>query len=291
MKNKNLALFLIFIAAFLSGGIGAMVKIGLRDIPPFSFTFLRFFIAVIFILPFFLKEKNKIKIDGEMIKVSLFLSINVLLYIIGIQWTLVNISQMLTVSIPIMVSIISYFLLKERITNKKIIGIVIGLIGSLLLISMRFVTKLDFGKMVLGNLTVSAGYIFYSFYLVSSKNLQKKYSPVYITTILNLVVLIVSFFLAMSDLYFHPNWWIHFSYLSLLSVIYLGLVATTIVFFLLQTAIQLGTPLITSMGLYLQLFFTFIWSYFLLGEKLTGNFLISGSLIFIGAWLVSYSKD
>jgi len=286
MKNKNLALLIVFLTALLAGGVGTMMKIGLKNIPPFSFTFLRYFVASVFILPLFFREKKRAKIDLTVIKLSLILAINIILFIIGLQWTTVNVGQMICLGIPMIVAIISYFLFKEKLTSKKIIGIIIGLVGSYLLISVKFHSDLNFKMMLIGNSFIFIGSIFYAYYLVLSKKVQKKYSPVYITTIMNLVIMFVSLFLALTDLYYFKAWWTQLNFMSLVSIIYVGIFATTGAYLLNQYSIKLGSPLIASIGLYIQPLFTFIWSYSLIGEKITPNFLVAAMIIFVSALLV-----
>ena len=288
MKNKKLrTLLIIIITAFLGGGIGVMMKIGLQNIPPFSFTFLRYFVALFIIYPFFIKENKKIIIDFEVVKLALILAVNIILFIVGLQWTSANVGQMLCLGIPMIVIIISHFLVKEKITFKKIIGIIIGLIGSFFLFSMKSQGQIDFHQMLIGNGLIVIGSIFYSFYLVLSKKIQKKFSPLYITTILNLVIMLVSLFLAFSDLYFHQYWWSHINYISIISILYVGVFATSVSYLLGQYAIKLSSPLISSLGLYIQPLFTFIWSYLLLGERITGSFIAASIIVFIGILLVS----
>jgi len=61
MKGTTLALLTVFLAAILGSAVVPLIKIGLQTIPPFAFTLLRFVIALVFILPIFLREKPKIK--------------------------------------------------------------------------------------------------------------------------------------------------------------------------------------------------------------------------------------
>ncbi|OGE17351.1 hypothetical protein A2769_00690 [Candidatus Daviesbacteria bacterium RIFCSPHIGHO2_01_FULL_37_27] len=65
-KNKFLksyrSIFLIFLAAFIGGGIGALAKISLEEIPPLSFTLLRFLLAAFVLLPFVIKGKESFSV-------------------------------------------------------------------------------------------------------------------------------------------------------------------------------------------------------------------------------------
>ena len=49
MKSDNFKAFIsVVLAAIFGGGISVFAKIGMKQIPPFSFTFFRFFIGIIF---------------------------------------------------------------------------------------------------------------------------------------------------------------------------------------------------------------------------------------------------
>ena len=56
MTDKTKAIFVILLGSIIGGAVSSVTKIGLVKIPPFSFSFIRFFIASTLMLPFFLNQ-------------------------------------------------------------------------------------------------------------------------------------------------------------------------------------------------------------------------------------------
>src|SRR3989338_1746182 len=111
MSNKTKAILAILIGSVLGGAVSSVTKIGLVKIPPFSFSFIRFFIASICLLPFFLR--TKIKFDRKfqsLILLSLLPTLNVALFVLGIKTTTASISQMLYAGTTILVGVLGYVL-------------------------------------------------------------------------------------------------------------------------------------------------------------------------------------
>jgi drug/metabolite transporter (DMT)-like permease len=80
---------------------------------------------------------------------------------------------------PIMVVILSFFLLKERLTVFKITGITLGATGAILL-TLKASTHM--GDSRLGDLFLFLNALSYAIYLVLAKPLMKKYSPIQVIT-------------------------------------------------------------------------------------------------------------
>ena len=57
IDNKKKALFAILIGALIAGALPALTKIGLREVPPLTFAFLRFLLALLFLIPYILKQR------------------------------------------------------------------------------------------------------------------------------------------------------------------------------------------------------------------------------------------
>lgn len=80
---------------------------------------------------------------------------------------------------PIMVVILSFFLLKERLTAFKITGITLGATGAILLTLKASAHIVDSR---LGDLFLFLNALSYAIYLVLAKPLMKKYSPIQVIT-------------------------------------------------------------------------------------------------------------
>src|SRR3989344_6138599 len=94
-------------------------------------TSLRFVVATIIFLPFYLRTKKPLsKHDIITIsKYSIFFALNVAIFSIAIQYTTAIMSQILYTLVPVIVMILSYFILKEKLTIQKIVGLAIAMTG------------------------------------------------------------------------------------------------------------------------------------------------------------------
>ncbi len=290
--NYNLALFLIFINVIISGGNSPLIKIALREIPSFTFNLLRFVIAFLFFIPLLIGKKIKFgKSTIGVIFLSLLLTSNIVLFNFGIQKTTANIGQMIYAATPIITSILSYFLLNEKFRSKKILGIIIGFMGTLLIILLPLLEKgSSFKGDLIGNLLIFIAMIFTAVYFVFSKTFQKEYKPLDITFYFVLVTLISQLPLAAVEFSSHQNWWASISKETLFGLLWVGSIGTVGFYFLYQSIIKHSTPLIASMMLYLQPISTFVWAAILLKEGLNTVFIIGAILTFIGVWLTTRSE-
>jgi len=90
----------------------------------------------------------------------------------------INSGIIMTVN-PILVVILSFFLLKEAITWRKSVGIVLGATGAILL---TLTAGTGSGDSMLGDLFLFINAVSYAIYLVIAKPLMKKYKPLTVIT-------------------------------------------------------------------------------------------------------------
>jgi drug/metabolite transporter (DMT)-like permease len=282
------AIVAILLSVTVMGGAVVFTKMGVNQIPPFTFVFLRFAIASVCVLPFFLK--NLPKIDRDFYKVLLFsaiLSYNVTAFAVGVKLTTATISQVIYVFSPILVVVLSYFLLSERLSSQKIFGVILGFIGTVLVVLLPEISKgnVSAGNLT-GNLILVTAVIATSSYNTLSKKFQRKYSPMQLTAIFIFTTTIILAFFSLFDLISHPSWWTHLSPSAVWEVGYVGVLGTVLYYFLNQFIIKRASPFIASLMFYLQPLLTFVWAYFLLGEQLTSGLIFGALLTFAGVFLI-----
>lgn len=129
---------------------------------------------------FFIREKVERKDLLLLAICGVFgVAINQLFFFNGLSLTSsINTGIIMTIN-PILVVILSFFLLKERITWQKSIGILIGATGAILL-TLTAGTK--GGDSMLGDLFILINASSYAIYLVIVKPLMKKYKPFTVIT-------------------------------------------------------------------------------------------------------------
>lgn len=292
LSSKQLAIIAILLSAIIGGGTPVTTKIALREMPSFSFTFFRFVIAAITILPIFLKEKPKFHKDiYKVILFSLFMTVNVIFFPLGVHLTTATIASTLYIFGPIIVAILFYFFIKETFNKKKIVGIIFSLIGALTIILLPEISKgTAFVGSLSGNLFITIAVVATALYTVFSKRFQKEYTPIQLTSIFIFTSCIVLVPLAGFDLITTPHWWKDVTGSAIFTTLYTGLLGTTVWYLLYQYAIKHGSPFIAATVLYLQPITTFLFAFTFLGEQLTSEFLFGALLAFVGVYLSINTK-
>ncbi len=148
-------------------------------IKPYGFILLRVIGAtILFWLVSFFGPKEKLQLqDFPRIAAAAFfgVALNMLTFFKGLSYTSPISAAVIMVTTPIIVMILSAILIREKIKPKKIIGIVIGLIGTGVLIlygkSMGNAPNASFG-----NLLVFINAVSYALYLIIVKKLMDKYN-------------------------------------------------------------------------------------------------------------------
>lgn len=129
---------------------------------------------------FFVKERVKRKDLFLLAVCAIFgVALNQLFFFNGLNLSSsINAGIIMTIN-PIMVVILSYFILKERITWQKAVGVLIGATGAILL---TFTAGTGTGDSLLGDLFLFINAASYALYLVLVKPLMKKYKPFTVVT-------------------------------------------------------------------------------------------------------------
>lgn len=147
----------------------------------FGFVMLRVIgAAALFWIVSFLGPKEKIdKKDylRMLICAILGMGVNMMVFFKGLSLSTPINSSVLVTTTPIIVLIMSAILIKERITQKKVLGIFIGLIGALGLILFGTEIRQDAPNIPLGNFLILMNSVFYGTYLILAKILISKYHP------------------------------------------------------------------------------------------------------------------
>lgn len=197
-KNKLFGLLGLLGAAFVGGAIlPSVIRLGTTLVHPFLLNWFRIFIGFVLILILF-KGQYRLKLifDRKYLPLCLMLGLglglNTTMFSFGVSHTTLIASQLIYVFTPIAASLMAYFLLKEKVTSKKILGMTIAFLGVLILLifSRSPEEKLSLGTFY-GNLLIFIGMFGYSSYLVFSKKLTSVFSIVEMVVITNLFLSIL----------------------------------------------------------------------------------------------------
>ena len=282
---------MVLFVAFLGGALPVFMKITMEVIPPQTFIFLRFIIAAIILVPLFLYKKEKLIGKKQFLFVAIFGYLNILFASLGIHRTSPVMSQMLYSVVPIITAVFAHFFLKTKLTKKRILGVVIGFVGVLIIIIAPAIQKNQMSSgSLLGNIIVSFAVLSYSVYTITSKKIQKKNSSLTVMTYLTFFILSIQIFIMpfeINNLDFISN----ITNKTIIALLYVGIIGTSLYHFLYLNVIKTAGPVTASLVLYLQPIFSFISAFFLLGETISLSFIIGSIFALSGAYITSSNQN
>lgn len=182
--NENIKAHLALISVAIIYGLNytiakdVMVK---EFMTPFGFIMLRTIAGLILFTVFhaaFVREKMENKDIGYAAMCSLFgVALNMLAFFEGLKHTSPIHGSLFMVLCPILILVISAIIIKERITRRKVFGILIGLAGAIILI-IHSSTSNDKVASLYGDVLIMINATSFALYLVLVRRLMKKYHPI-----------------------------------------------------------------------------------------------------------------
>lgn len=182
MNSRAFALFAVFMVQLLYGLNYTFAKNLMSDgyIGSLGLVFARVAGATLLFWLFglFLKtEKIERKDYLKFFYAAIFgVALNMVLFIKGLEYTTpIHASVIITIT-PIIILILSSFFLKENITKLKILGVLLGFCGAVILTIYGRSTRVA-DNVPLGNFLILINTISFSIYIVLIKKLTAKYHP------------------------------------------------------------------------------------------------------------------
>lgn len=279
------ALFLVGIIYGLNYNIAKMV---MPDyIEPFGLILIRISATVVLlwiIQLFWVKEFMHLSDLKWFILCAVFgVAINQLAFFKGLSITSpVSASIIMTIN-PIMVLIFSHFLIKERITWVKAVGIALGAAGTIMMVTKN---GIHFNKDgFLGDSLILVNATSYALYLVLVKPMMAKYNPISVVTWIFTIGLFLVLPFGFSEAY-KVNW----SSMPVnvyLSLIYIILFTSLVAYLLNVWALKRVNASLVGYYIYLQPLCATLAAIFVFGESFHWHDMLYASLIFGGVYLVS----
>ncbi len=292
--NKNvIAHIFLFGAALIYGANYSIAKIILDQdyISPMGLVFFRVIAALILFFishAIYVREKiERTDLLNILIVALLGVAVNQSLFIVGLKYTVpINAALIMTI-VPILVFVFSAIILKESIRLGKILGILLGFAGVLLIL-------LTAGKMQIGletargDILILFNALSYSLYLVRVKPLLQKYNPI---TIMKWIFLFGFGFVAPFSFSeaLQTNWQL-FDFNAWISFFYVLVFITFLAYLFNILALKNVNPSVVGIYVYLQPILATIIALIIGKDSLSILKIASGIMIFLGVYLVSYRR-
>lgn len=211
-------------------------------------------------------------------------ALNMLTFFKGLSYTSPISASVIMVSTPIIVLILSAIMLKEKMQARKVLGIVLGLLGTIFLIL--------YGKSVgntenatLGNFLVFVNAVSYGFYLILVRKLMDKYNAflfvkwIYLFGLFMVLpfgwteIMVVKWTIIPADIYWKIGFVVVFS--------------TFFTYLLNLLSMRELKPTTVAVFIYLQPVFATIFAIGLGKDELNLVKIIAAILIFVGVYMVT----
>ena len=240
----------------------------------------------------FFKSKPIDKEDRfTILKCGIFgMSLNIAAFIAGLDYSTPVNSSILIIISPIFVVILSFFIFKNKINFIKILGIILGFIGAIILI-LTADSNSSIGRNIpLGNFLFIVNSISYAYYLIIVKPMAEKYDLITLFKWLFLVGLIFNFPLGINQ-FLEVDWANLPLYQAILPMAFVVLGTTCMTYFLNGYALSKLTSTEVAVFIYLQPIIGVLFAIFTKSDTITVTITIASILIFSGVYLTTVLKS
>ncbi|MFL1894310.1 DMT family transporter [Aquimarina sp. 2-A2] len=290
MSRRTLALIAAsFVAIFYGANFSIAKDVMPHYVQPYGFILLRVLgTAILFWLIGFLGPKEKIqKKDFIRIAGAAFFGVafNMLTFFVGLNLTTPISASVLMVTAPIIVMILSAIFLKEKLRFLKIVGILVGLAGTLLIILYGKGNHLTATNPTLGNFLVFVNAASYACYIIVVKKITQKYHPFTFMKWMYTIGLVLVLPFGLHEVLEMTPEAIPVS--GLLKIGYVVLFATFGTYVLNIFAIRELKPTTVAVFIYLQPLLASVFAIALGSDSLDIVKIFATLLIFVGVYLVT----
>lgn len=282
MELKHKGLLYIFIALVAAATISIITKIAIsHGGDPTKILLLRFIIVVVFLVGY-MKLKNiswRTSRQNFFGLVGLgFAYVNVsLLFFLSMKYISPSLGSLILYTYPVMVSILSAVVLKERFTLSKLTALFFSLIGCMLVIGTDF-NAVDYRGVVLAFMTA----VFFSIYIVGNKKILEGVEPV--VSLAYMAVFSVVFFAFKSAWDGTLNF--QYSAVDIISALLLAVIPTLIGIMALFKALEILGASKSAIISSFEPVVTLLLAYILIGDRITVVQLAGGAFILSGVFIV-----
>ena len=293
--NEQIKAHLALLGANLFYGAGFTVaKIVMPSlIQPKGFILIRVaVVTILFWLSYFGGKNFRTKIDRKdwrtLILCAIFgVATNQLLFFQGLNLTSPIHASLMMLSTPILVSLFAVYALHEKLSVNKIIGLVLGVSGAVILVLLGGKDKVATNAL-LGDVFVLMNATSYAIYLVIAKPLMTKYRPIIVIRWIFLLGLLVVFPFGIRE-FTEINWHM-FSFKEYAAVAFIVICCTFFTYLWNIYALRILSPATAGAYIYLQPVFAALIAVFFYFEHLSWTKVIASIFIFAGVYFVSKRK-
>lgn len=286
MKNNNLKAYIyLILTTVIWGSMFVFCKYIFAVMHPFIFLCVRFLIGSLVLLTVYFLTGGKFRklfIKKEDIKyifcvgfVGYFLGIG--LQLLGTDLCDASLASLINSISPVIIIVLALIILKEKVTKKQAFSVAVALIGTFIIVG-----QVDDVSSIWGAAISFGAVICWSLSSVVIRLISKKYDSLVITIWGSLIGFICALPIC---IYQVNNTYIDFQQMDgmfMFSFLYVSIISTAFSFLLWNKALGLVSAATCSLFYPIQPLVSAIMGILMLGEVITINFIVGGSLIIFG---------
>ena len=276
--SQTMAIIGLFLITMIWGGGFVASDVALLSFTPFQIMTIRFLIGTILMGLFHVKDLKSMKkeevLSGMFMGIALFLAYA--LQTIGLQYTTPSKNAFLTALNVGIVPILAFLFLRKKMNKTGIVGAILSVVGVGFL-SLNADFSLGFGDV----LTLLCAIAFAVQILLTSIFVKKCR-----TSVLNFIQMGTAFFLSFASMCGNGEFYIRGTTKGWIAVLYLGIVSTTICYFVQTACQQYVEETKVAIILSMESVFGTLLSVMILQEEITSRMMI-GCFIILSAVIIS----
>ena len=270
-----------------------LIKIGLEELSPVNLTIMRLLVACIvflILLPTIPNKFSKLH-KKDILPIFLLGFTGIVIYHLGLnygeQYISPSAASLIIATIPIFVVVLAAIFLKEKITLKIVLGIILSLVGVVIISIIGKPDILIEINYVSGAFAVLIGALVGAGYTVAGKKMLSRYSALSLTVYaflfgsLGLIPFISNSLFEEVAAMSVTGWSV---------VIFLGIFSTVISYVLWYVALEIKSASKISVYLYFIPVLSTIISYILFQDKITWLFVFGGALVILGLYIANKQR-
>lgn len=299
-KRPKLRLYLTLTVLMAFWGYAFVaIKFLLKELKPLELTVLRFLVVLISICLFMIYEISRRRFPprihgSDALKLLLLGFTGVVCYHMALNFgemhAPASVASIIVFTSPIFTAIFASFMLKERLDAKKMLGIAVAIIGSAVILLAQESNGANLNsRAILGSLIVFISPVSWAIYTIygrkiggSLKGINRLYFSLYTMLFGSLFLLLFFRASTVSAL-------LGLSPFNLFNLFVLSVLSSFLGYIIWVQALEHLEATKLSAFLYLIPVYTLVFSYLLLGERLTFVSFLGAAAIFFGVYLIEKS--
>jgi len=275
--EKTKGILYIILSACSFGIMPILAKLSYKGgANTYTTLFLRFFFAAIMLFYYLKSKEISLKLSNKQIFLVLIIGIFGFTFttsslFMSYNYISIGMASMIFFTYPAIVTLLSYLLYKERIYPRKIISLIISLIGLYILIDCGSVT-FNLKGIVLAGMAA----LLYSFYVLGASHKEfKKINSYVLTFYISCASAVVTFIAANATRNFNVN----ISFYALVAILLLAFISTVVALMAFLEGVRIIGPSKASIFSTIEPIVGLMLGTLILGEPISSRIIIGSIMI------------